>query len=98
MRGDNALYEGHRIILPGIRERAAATCRGCRFCVPIVGREETRPACLATLDIYLTGAKQVPEELKAVDFIWLAGREKLVEAVNKIGGSTQACGLYCPNI
>ncbi|MDK2889331.1 MAG: hypothetical protein PWP72_2209 [Thermoanaerobacter sp.] len=94
MRGANALYEGHRIILPGIRERAAATCRGCRFCVPIVGREETRLACLATLDIYLTGTKRVPEELKALDFIWLAGREALLKAVEKVRPEGQACGFY----
>lgn len=95
MRGANALYEGHRIILPGIRDRATATCQGCRFCVPIVGREETRLACLATLDIYLTGTKRVPGELKAVDFIWQAGKEKLIEAINKIHAANQACGLYC---
>ncbi|WP_258360570.1 hypothetical protein [Moorella sulfitireducens (nom. illeg.)] len=98
MGGANALYEGHRLILPGIRDRARATCQECRYCVPIVGREETRLACLATLDIYLTGVKRVPGELKAVDFIWLAGREKLVEAVNKIHAGRQACGLFCPNI
>lgn len=96
MRGANALYEGHRLMLPGLKDRAAATCRGCRFYVPILGREETRLACLATLDLYLTGARRVPAELRAVDFIWLAGKEALVKAVNKARPESQACGFYCP--
>lgn len=95
MRGANALYEGHRIILPGIRDRATASCGGCRFCVRIVGREETRLACLATLDLYLTGERRLPVELQARDFIWLAGKEILAKAVEKVRPERQACGFYC---
>ncbi|MGI9862935.1 hypothetical protein SDD30_16275 [Moorella naiadis] len=98
MRRANALYEGHRLMLPELKDRATATCRGCRFCVPIIGREETRLACLATLDIYLTGAKRVPGELKALDFIWLAGRVALLKALEKLRPEGQACGFYCPRV
>jgi len=90
------LYESHRLILPGIRDRATATCQGCRFCVPIIGQEETRLACLATLDLYLTGERQVPGELQAQDFIWLAGKEALAKAVEKVRPERQACGFYGP--
>ncbi|AKX94004.1 hypothetical protein [Neomoorella thermoacetica] len=96
MGGANALYEGHRLMLPGLKDRAAATCQGCRFYVPILGRQETRPACLADLDIYLTGARRIPAHLRAGDFIWQAGKEALVKAVNKVRPEGQACGFYCP--
>ena len=96
MRGANALYEGHRLMLPGLKDRARATCQGCRFCVPILGREETRLACLATLDLYLTGEKRLPGELRAIDFILLAGRETLIKATRKVKEERQACGHYCP--
>lgn len=96
MRGANALYEGHRLMLPGIKDRAAATCQGCRFFVPILGQEETRPACLATLDLYLTGEKRIPKELKAIDFILKAGKEILIKAVQKAKEERGACGYYCP--
>ncbi|KYH33165.1 hypothetical protein [Neomoorella mulderi] len=96
MRGANALYEGHRLMLPGLKDRATATCRGCRYYVLILGREENKPACLATLDLYLTGERRVPGELQARDFIWLAGKEALVKAVEKVRPERQACGFYCP--
>jgi len=83
-------------MLPGIKDRAAATCQGCRFYVPILGREETRPACLATLDLYLTGEKRIPKELMAFDFIMQAGREILMKAVQKTGGVRLDYGHYCP--
>lgn len=85
------LYRSHRIILPGIRERATTTCQDCRFYVPIIGREETRPACLAILDVYLTGEKRIPKELKAVDFIMLAGKEALKKAVKKVEREKVIC-------
>lgn len=88
------LYRSHRIILPGIRERATATCQECRFCVPIIGREEMRPACLAVLDVYLTGEKRIPKELKAVDFIMLAGKEALKNAVRKTKEQNKVCRQY----
>ncbi|GEA15389.1 hypothetical protein E308F_16330 [Moorella sp. E308F] len=75
-----------------------ATCQGCRFCVPVIGREETRLACLATLDLYLSGERRVPAQLRAGDFIGLAGKEILVKAVEKVRPVRQACGFYCPKI
>ncbi|MDN5345055.1 MAG: hypothetical protein PWQ18_1169 [Clostridia bacterium] len=96
MRGSNALYEGHRLMLPGLKDRASATCQGCRFCIPILGREERKLACLATLDLYLTGERRVPRELSGRDFIWLAGKELLVKAVARVRPQGQACGFYCP--
>ncbi|AOQ23170.1 hypothetical protein MTAT_17000 [Moorella thermoacetica] len=95
MRGANALYESHRLILPGIRDRATATCQGCRYYALILGREENKPACLATLNLYLTGERRVPVQLRAEDFIWLAGKEILARAVQKARQGSQACGLYC---
>lgn len=96
MRRANALYEGHRLMMPGLRERATATCQGCRFYALILGREENKPACLATLDRYLSGERRVPDELLARDFIWLAGKEMLLKAVQKARLEKQACGFYCP--
>lgn len=96
MGGANPLYEGHRLMLPGFKDRATATCQGCRFYVLILGRKENKPACLATLNLYLTGERRVPAELQARDFIWLAGKEALVRAVEKIQPQRQACGFYCP--
>lgn len=94
----DSLYRGHRIILPGIREKAAATCQDCRFYVPIIGREKTRPACLAVLDVYLTGEKRIPKELKAEDFIMLAGKEALKKAIKKVaqGPKTLQFDPDCP--
>lgn len=96
MRGVNALYKGHQLMLPGIKDRAATTCQDCRFYVPILGREENKPACLATLDLYLTGERRVPVELQARDFIGLAGKETLAKAVAKVRPQRRACGFYCP--
>ncbi|KYH30856.1 hypothetical protein [Neomoorella mulderi] len=93
MRGANALYEGHRLMLPGLKGRATATCQGCRYYALILDREENKPACLADLDIYLTSARRVPPQLRAEDFIWLAGKEALVKAVEKVRPERQACGL-----
>ncbi|MBC7324535.1 MAG: hypothetical protein H5T99_04380 [Moorella sp. (in: Bacteria)] len=96
MGGANSLYEGHRLMLPGFKDRATATCQGCRYYALILGREENKPACLADLDIYLSGARRVPSQLRAEDFIWLAGKEVLMKAVAKIRPQRQACGFYCP--
>ncbi len=85
-------------MLPGIKDRATATCQGCRYYALILGREENKPACLATLDLYLTGERQVPVELRAQDFIWLAGKEALTKAVEKVWPERQACGFFCPKI
>ncbi|WXJ84407.1 hypothetical protein MTBGP_11980 [Moorella thermoacetica] len=86
------MYEGHRIILPGIRDRAYTTCETCRYFVQVIGREETKPVCLAEFNIYLTGEKRVPKEMNAVDFIMMAGREKLKEAIKTVG---KGCDKYC---
>ncbi|WP_172613650.1 MULTISPECIES: hypothetical protein [unclassified Neomoorella] len=55
-------------------------------------------ACLATLDLYLSGERRVPAQLRAGDFIGLAGKEILVKAVEKVRPVRQACGFYCPKI
>ena len=46
MRG-NKLWDGHRIVLPEMREKAVHRCRECRFLAVIVGQEETRSGCVA---------------------------------------------------
>ncbi|WP_338826382.1 hypothetical protein [Neomoorella thermoacetica] len=48
--------------------------------------------CLAEFNIYLTGEKRVPKEMNAVDFIMMAGREKLKEAIKTVG---KGCDKYC---
>jgi len=95
MRG-NSLWEGHRIVLPELRERAAKRCADCRFLVKIQGREEARWGCVAGLPEYGAPGKLIPESLHAVEVIRVAGRDGLLRAVSRGDPDAQACGVFLP--
>ncbi|MDQ0285348.1 hypothetical protein J2Z49_000441 [Desulfofundulus luciae] len=93
---DNKLWEGHRIILPEMREKAVHTCRDCCFLVEIQGRWESRPGCVAGIPRYGTLERRVPLKIHALDILKMAGREGL-QAVLACGDpDSPACGLFRP--
>jgi len=97
MNRGNKLWEGHRLFIPELRDKAVTTCRHCVFLVAVVGREETRPGCLTGVKEYGTLRKRVPEEIQAVALLRRLGKDGLQEALSR--GSDPdalACGLFLP--
>lgn len=97
MNRGNKLWEGHRLLLPELREKAVTTCRHCIFLVEVAGRQETRTGCLACVKEYGTLQKKVPRRIHAADLLRRVGREGLKEVVSR--GSDPgavACGLFRP--
>lgn len=97
MNRGNKLWEGHRLFLPELREKAVTTCRECIFLVAVEGREETRTGCLAGVREYGTLRKRMPRKIKAAVLIRRVGKEGLEEVIlqGSDPGAT-ACGLFRP--
>ncbi|MCL6612030.1 MAG: hypothetical protein K6T66_10885 [Peptococcaceae bacterium] len=95
MNRGNKLWEGHRLLIPELREKAVAACRSCVFLVAVTGREETRTGCVAGIKEYGTLRKRVPREIHAAELIRRVGRDGLKEVLSR--GSdpgAPACGLF----
>jgi len=90
----NFLYEGHRLMLPEMRDKVVHTCSDCKFLIRIVGRDEVRPGCAAMLPWYASLARRVPAELKALDVLKEVGREGLQRVTEGIAPHRQACGKF----
>ncbi|MFA5384378.1 MAG: hypothetical protein WC364_06900 [Eubacteriales bacterium] len=91
---DNKLWEGHRLILPEMREKALTYCRDCRFFVQVQGREEVRRGCLAGVPAYGTLQKRVPPKISYLELLKMAGpagANKILESGNP---DAQSCGLF----
>lgn len=93
---DNRLWEGHRIILPEMREKVTRRCADCRFLVKIQGKEEARWGCVVGLPGYGTLERAVPETLHAAEVLRVVGKEGLAEALSRGNPEAQACGLFLP--
>ncbi|MGB9804441.1 hypothetical protein [Desulfofundulus sp.] len=94
---DNQLWEGHRIILPEMREKAIRRCTDCRFLVKIQGREEMRWGCVVDLPGYGTLKKAIPDTLHALEVLKIAGnKEVLLKVLSRGNPEAQACGLFLP--
>lgn len=93
---DNKLWEGHRIILPEMREKAVHTCRDCRFFVEIQGRWESRSGCVAGIPRYGTLERRVPPMIHALEILQMAGRDGLQAALEGGHPDNPACGLFRP--
>jgi hypothetical protein len=97
MNRGNKLWEGHRLFLPEMREKAVTTCRRCTFLVAVAGREETRFGCVAGIKEYGTLQKRVPREIHALELIRRVGRSGLKEIISRGGDpDAMACGLFRP--
>lgn len=94
--GDNKLWEGHRLILPEMREKAVSFCGECRFLVQIQGREEARLGCVVSIPQYGTLQKRAPEKMHALEVLRLAGREGMEKILARGRPEAQACGLFKP--
>lgn len=80
---DNKLWEGHRLILPEMREKALTHCRDCRFFAQVQGREEVRRGCLAGVPAYGT-----------LPLLKMAGPAQVAKALERGNPDAQACGLF----
>ncbi|KJS64543.1 MAG: hypothetical protein JL50_18465 [Peptococcaceae bacterium BICA1-7] len=97
MNRGNKLWEGHRLMLPELREKAVVTCRLCVFLVEVAGREETRTGCVAGIKEYGTLRKRVPRSIKALELLRRAGKDGLKEVLSRgADPDSVACGLYRP--
>ncbi|MDH7480275.1 MAG: hypothetical protein QHH02_09710 [Syntrophomonadaceae bacterium] len=94
--GDNRLWEGHRLILPEMREKAVRFCGECRFLVQVQGREEVRLGCVVSIPRYGTLQRRVPEVMRVEEVLHLAGWRGLKEILARGRPEAQACGLYRP--
>ena len=95
MNRGNKLWEGHRLFLPELRDKAVNTCRHCVFLTAVTGREETRPGCLAGVKEYGALQKRVPRKIHASSLIRQVGRPGLDQIIAR--GSdpdAMACGLF----
>lgn len=93
---DNKLWEGHRLILPEMREKALMHCRDCRFFAQVQGREEVRRGCLAGLPAYGTLQKRVPSKIGYLDLLKIAGPAGIDKILENGNPDAQACGLFMP--
>ncbi len=93
---DNKLWEGHRLILPEMREKALAHCRDCRFFAQVQGREEIRRGCLAGVPVYGTLQKRVPSKIGYLDLLKMAGPAGINKILENGNPDAQACGLFMP--
>jgi len=92
----NFLYEGHRMLLPGLRDKIAQACAHCKFFVRVTGRNETRTGCAAQIPRYASLTRRVPGELDAAEVLKLVGREGLDRVLSTAGPHRQACGQFHP--
>ncbi|MDD4239063.1 MAG: hypothetical protein PHT62_11005 [Desulfotomaculaceae bacterium] len=92
----NFLYEGHRMLLPELRDKVAHTCAQCKFFVRVVGRNETRSGCAAQIPRYAGLTRRVPGKLDAAEVLKLVGREGLERVLSTAGLYRQACGQFHP--
>jgi hypothetical protein len=73
----NSLYEGHRLMLPELRDKVAHTCDRCKYYVMIVGKTEVKTGCAALIPHYSGMAKRIPEKLDVTDVLRAVGRDGL---------------------
>ncbi|TEB07119.1 hypothetical protein Psch_00662 [Pelotomaculum schinkii] len=92
----NFLYEGHKMMLPELRDKVAQTCAHCKFFVLVTGGNETRNGCAAQIPRYAGLSRRVPGELDAVEVLELVGREGLERVLSTAGPHRQACWQFHP--
>lgn len=93
MRG-NKLWDGRRIVLPEMREKAVHRCRECRFLVAITGQEEIRRGCVAGITSFAALRRQIPEQILLRDLLNLVDRDVL----KRNNPPAQACGRFQPRL
>lgn len=87
----NKLWESHRIYLGS----KLVPCRDCVFLVNVVGREETRPGCVVSIEEYATLRDRVPTTIHGLELLRRVGKEGLQEIMNRgANPDAFACGLY----
>lgn len=97
MNRGNKLWEGHRMMLPEIREKAVVTCGECIFLVNVIGRSETRTGCVAGIHEYRALIKRVPASIHAVELLRRVGKKGLNEITARgAGPDTPGCGNFRP--
>lgn len=92
----NFLYEGHRMLLPELRDKVAHTCVHCKFFIRVTGRTETRSGCAAQIPRYASLTRRVPRQLAAADILKLVGKEGLERVLSAAGPHRQACWQFHP--
>jgi hypothetical protein len=92
----NSLYEGHRLMLPELRDKVAHTCDRCKYYVIIAGKTEVRTGCAALIPCYSGLVKPVPGKLDAADVLKAVGRDGLERVLAGPGNHSQACGQFHP--
>ncbi len=97
MRG-NKLWDGHRIVLPEMREKAVHRCRECRFLAVIVGQEETRSGCVAGIASFGGLQRRVPERIPLRELLHQVGRSGLQDILTGFNPDAQACGRFLPRL
>ncbi|KJS01426.1 MAG: hypothetical protein VR68_05370 [Peptococcaceae bacterium BRH_c4a] len=81
MNRGNKLWEGHRLFLPELRDKAVNTCRHCVFLTAVIGREETRTGCPAGVKEYGALQKRTPRKIYASSLIRQVGQPPVVALV-----------------
>jgi hypothetical protein len=94
----NFLYNGHRLMLPELRDKVNHTCSRCKFFVAVAGRTGVRPGCAALIPQYGNLSRRVPEKLDVVDVIKAVGRDGLEKVLAEADPLRQACGLFHPRV
>jgi hypothetical protein len=95
---DNKLWEGHRMILPEMREKAVHTCGECRFSVEIEGQTESRWGCVVSIPRYGSLERRVPPKISVREVLRLVGRAGLEKVLAQGYPGDQACGRFLPRL
>ena len=93
----NFLYEGHKLILPELRDKLAYTCASCKFFVLVTGREETRNGCAAQIPRYASLTRRIPGEIDVAAVLRWVGRKGLEKMLSAADPCRLACERFHPN-
>lgn len=94
----NRIWQGHRIILPEVREKENKCCAECRFFVEIQGKEENRFGCVQGIAGYGKLHKRVPERIHVMEILRTHGTAGLQEILKRGSPENQACGMFLPKL
>jgi len=92
----NFLYEGHRMMLPELKDRVACTCPQCKFYILVVGKNEVKRGCAALMPQYVCFVKRVPEKLHVADILKMVGKGGLERVLAGPGHHHQSCSRFHP--
>ncbi|MBO8136827.1 MAG: hypothetical protein H0Z40_01620 [Desulfotomaculum sp.] len=91
---NNYLYRSHTMMLTEMHEKTIYTCRDCQFFIKIIGRQETKTACVISIPVYKKRIKIPPPEVNIYEILKHISAEKLMQLVENSFPYKTACPKF----